>query len=112
MKLKNDPTIRVDKLSPAILFALMVADGLWKRAGVPHGCTVTSGCEGEPGDGIHSNRSKHYPQNNESGLGEAADLRVWNVDAEKMATDLRGSLGPNYDVVNEGSHIHVEYDVK
>lgn len=110
MKLKDDPTIRIDNLNTALLFALMVADGVWRRQGVPHGCTVTSGNEGEPGDGIHSYNSKHYPQNNKDGRGHAVDLRKWHVDAEEACRKLREYLGPNFDIVNEETHIHIELD--
>lgn len=111
MKLKDDASIRVDNLSSAIVLAIQAADTVWKLMGVPHGVTVTSGCEGKPGDGIHHEWSKHYPHNNESGQGEAVDLRTWNVDAERAGEKLQRFLGPAFDVVVEDTHIHVEHDI-
>lgn len=109
MKLKDDATIRVDNLSSAMVMAAQIADTVWKLMGVPHGVTITSGCEGKPGDGIHHKWSKHYPHNNESGQGEALDLRIWDVDAERAAEKLQRYLGPNYDVIKESTHIHCEH---
>lgn len=110
MKTKQDPTIRTDNLNTAILIALMTADGIWKRQGVPHGCTITSGNEGKPGDGIHSFHSKHYPQNNPDGKGRAIDLRIWDVDAEEACRKLREYLPEHFDIVLESHHIHLELD--
>jgi len=109
MKIKSDNTIRIDNLNSALLVALMVADGVWKRLGVPHGCTITSGNEGEPGDGIHSNGSLHYPQNTPDGKGRAVDLRVWDVNKDEAARRLTEYLPDNFDVVVEKHHVHVEY---
>lgn len=109
MKIKDDPQIRVDRLNSAILVALAVADGVWKRQGVPHGVTVTSGNEGEPGDGIHSYGSLHYPANTPDGTGRAVDLRIWDVDAEEAVRKLREYLPNHFDIVLEEHHIHVEY---
>jgi RHS repeat-associated protein len=62
---------------------------------------VTFGTNGTHGDG-----SLHYP-------GFAVDLRTRDLSADQRreATDLlRERLGDNYDVVDEGNHIHVEWD--
>jgi len=52
-------------------------------------------------EGNHSKGSLHY-------IGLAFDIRPGNV-----STDLiRIALGSHWDVVNEGNHIHCEYDPK
>ena len=62
-------------------------------------------------DGTHSLNSLHY-----SGL--AMDLRTKHMPAtgpncpEYVAARIRVALGPDYDIVCEGDHIHVEHDVK
>jgi len=53
-------------------------------------------------DGNHSAGSLHYD-------GLAFDIR--NPD-EVSPIELRGTLGPNWDVVFEKDHIHCEYDPK
>ncbi len=59
-------------------------------------------------DGEHKQGSLHYK-------GLAVDLRTWNLlPAERgtAAARLRVALGPEYDVVLESTHIHVEFDPK
>jgi hypothetical protein len=63
--------------------------------------TITSGT-----DGKHMPGSKHY-------TGEALDIRTSNLtrtNRERVLVALKGRLGPQYDVVLEKDHIHVEYD--
>jgi hypothetical protein len=58
-------------------------------------------------DGSHMSGSKHYE-------GDAFDLRRWYIGGKvkEFIAALKTSLGPDYDVVNEPTHIHVEYDPK
>ena len=62
---------------------------------------ITSGT-----DGTHMVGSKHY-------TGEALDFRTQGVESntlnlwrERVAT----RLGPDYQVITEGDHIHIEFD--
>lgn len=63
-------------------------------------------------DGLHSSGSLHY-------YGYAVDLRTWTKDHRQMSREekddladrLRHVIGTNYDVIVEGDHIHVEYDI-
>lgn len=56
-------------------------------------------------DGKHSDYSHHY-----KGLG--IDIRVWDIKnrIDSVCERLRERLGPEYQVINEEDHIHVEYD--
>jgi hypothetical protein len=64
-------------------------------------------------DGKHKSNSKHYD-------GDAFDLRTWETDTcgvqmtphtkQYLASLLGNSLGDNWDVVVEKTHIHCEYD--
>jgi len=57
-------------------------------------------------NGRHSANSLHYS-------GNAVDLRTRDMTEEQRqqaVEDLRNELGDDYDVVDEGDHIHVEYD--
>lgn len=63
--------------------------------------TITSGR-----DGVHSEGSLHY-----TFPGRAIDLRIWHLDdAAATVKDLQLALGPDFDVVLEDTHIHVELD--
>lgn len=54
-------------------------------------------------DGVHMRNSLHY-------VGAAVDFVVSLVGDRKLWVDgLRERLGPNYDVIDEGTHVHVEY---
>lgn len=85
---------------------------------------ITSGSEGSPDDGVHLKESKHY-------TGEAFDCRIRSILKEMIeppiAPDntlfqrdmrkvraivkaIRDDLGPDFDVVLEKDHIHVEFD--
>lgn len=77
------------------------------------GLTITSGCEGTKGDGVHGKDSLHYVQNSPSGKGRAVDIRTRDVapmDTLKFATAAGLLLGGRFDVVTEVDHIHIEYD--
>lgn len=74
---------------------------------------ITSGV-----DGVHSRESFHYEKNGSN----AWDIRVRNIKASSLrerkaiqaqwARDIEDALGCDFDVVNEGTHIHIEYDPK
>jgi hypothetical protein len=54
----------------------------------------------------HGAYSHHYK-------GLAFDIRVWDIpDVDVMVMFLREALGEHFQVINEGDHIHVEYDPK
>lgn len=73
------------------------------------GMTITSGYEGAPTDGVHKPDSLHYKR-------RAIDIRVKDVDVDRARTTYvtlaKVLLGPDFDVVWEGNHIHIEYDPK
>ena len=59
-------------------------------------------------DGVHSKNSLHY-------TGNAFDMRVWiYTEKQKKAIfyQLKKKLGINYDVVDEETHLHIEFDKK
>jgi hypothetical protein len=63
--------------------------------------TITSGT-----DGKHMTGSKHY-------TGEALDVRKSNLTKAERAAFLaavKQRLGKGYDVIDEPSHFHIEYD--
>lgn len=65
--------------------------------------TVTSGNDGE-----HMEGSKHYE-------GKAVDLRVWGIhdhDKRLMVLGVMKYWFFKWDIIDEGDHIHAEYDPK
>ena len=68
----------------------------------------------------HMKTSKHYPYNNKSLKGEAADIRTttkghYTIDQVERLQELFYSqriFADNYDLVIEGDHMHLEYDPK
>lgn len=56
-------------------------------------------------EGIHSLGSLHYE-------GLAIDFRYQKKEIEGWLGKIRSALGPGFDVVAEGDHIHAEYDPK
>ncbi|MGH8652375.1 MAG: hypothetical protein ACREYE_09465 [Gammaproteobacteria bacterium] len=66
-------------------------------------CVLTEGC-----GGTHSTRSRHYD-------GLALDLRTNHMKADhrvELAMNLTTALGPEFQVILETDHLHVEYDPK
>ncbi|MCY4524310.1 MAG: hypothetical protein OXB84_06190 [Halobacteriovoraceae bacterium] len=59
-------------------------------------------------NGVHSQNSLHYS-------GNAIDLRTRDLSpgqVDQVVKRLRKALGEDYDVVDERTHIHIEYDPK
>lgn len=68
--------------------------------------TVTYSTNGVHGVNAAGNSSFHYE-------GDAVDLRTRGLNAAErgeIVARLQDALGPNYQVVDEGNHIHIEYD--
>lgn len=113
------PNVRIEKASPQIILGMTIADHVVAQR-IRAVLTVTS-C----GDGKHSRLdSKHYPDP-KTGLVNAFDIRIKDFDghdldisaedleaAKEVVKLLKDSLGPQFDVVLESNHIHIEYDPK
>lgn len=89
----------IDKgaMTPVLVEALLFLEGLDKRL------IITSGL-----DGKHSTNSLHY-------VGRALDIRTRHLQPlhrTLLKRHLKDRLGPDYDVVLEKTHLHVEYDPK
>lgn len=57
-------------------------------------------------DSVHSKNSRHYS-------GNAFDMRIWIYTERQimlLMLELKSALGNGYDVINEGDHIHIEWD--
>lgn len=92
----------VHGLGTEILIALLIASKVYEKHGIDF--VITSGT-----DGVHGYSSEHYK-------GDAIDVRTRNITPETkknlMAGEIKQSLGNDYDVVLESTHLHIEYDPK
>lgn len=92
----------VIKPSVEIITAWTIADQVSKKL-TSKPVTITSVL-----DGKHKEDSKHYD-------GDAFDMRTFIYTVKEinaLAPALREALGPDYDVVLEADHIHIEFDPK
>ena len=99
MKIKNSVSLR--GLSPQMAIACIVIEMEFNEYGVRP--VITSGC-----DSVHGKGSRHYS-------GQALDFRTRDVNSDDMvilALNIKQSLGPQFDVVLESNHLHVEFDPK
>lgn len=97
MRLK-DHSVVPSGLHPRLVEALFIADDLHRLA-TGKELVITS-----LRDGKHKTGSKHYS-------GEAADLRIHYLPRPDIwSNELAAKVGPDFDVLLEGDHIHVEYD--
>lgn len=86
-------------LQPEMRLVKKHAGRIWSEHGQE--CVIVSALDRE-----HSDGSLHP-------FGYALDLRTSyfnSVEAGNVARELREALGDKYQVVVEGTHIHVEYD--
>ena len=99
IQLKHDTNLTGVK--PEMVMAAMVVASVYDAMG--YSTVVTSACDGKHGRG-----SLHY-------VGLALDFRTRHVAAgehDKLRDMVADALGPQFDVVLEETHLHVEYQPK
>ena len=101
MLLKSDVDLR--GMQPQILVAMIAAERIYQEAGRELMITSVT-------DGKHMEGSLHYK-------GHAVDMRTTAVGipaetVQRIAAKVKSALGPQFDVVVEGDHLHVEFDPK
>ena len=93
--------VKASGLKPEILLAIQEAREVYHVLGAT--LVITSLL-----DGKHSTNSLHYE-------GLAVDLRTRHLDESVkpiVAARIKKALGPEYDVVLERTHLHIEFDPK
>ena len=105
MALLCDCGARLTGARPEIVAVMLVAVGVYDRHA--RDCVVTSVTEGK-----HRKGSLHY-------VGSAVDLRTRHLpggasgsDAQAVGDQLRAALGPDFDVIVEKNHVHIEHQPK
>lgn len=97
MKTKVVFLVPVYGLKSEILWAIDRVAEIWPIDTL----VITSGRGGK-----HSYASIHY-------MGLAVDIRTWGLDnIHALVQAMRDVLGSDYDVIDEGTHIHIEYQPK
>lgn len=96
--------VRLHGMKPQMAIAYFEAKALWAKYGYPF--CVTAGIDGE-----HSEKSRHWD-------GAALDFRTWKdetgeqlpmADKQMLAAELQTTLGEEFYVHIEATHIHVQY---
>jgi len=103
---RESTSVSVDGLHPALLPHLFRLDH-WCRDHLGYELVITSST-----DGVHSATSRYY-------LGTAIDMRTWTTPesgvqmAEPRGTGLvaglKAFLGRDWFVLDEGTHIHIDW---
>lgn len=99
MRIRYKEGVRLHDLTPQIVLAIQSAAAVWQELGAPE--LVVTSCN----DGIHRETSLHW-------CGMACDLRIWNLpeDRRRLAvSELERDLPPDFDVILESDHVHLEY---
>ena len=94
---------RVRGIQPETVLAMQIVGSIFTKLTQGRDMVVTSACE--LGD-FRKKGSRHLS-------GYAFDLRTRGLSDELIAViarEAREALGPDYDVVDEGNHIHIEFD--
>lgn len=95
--------VKLSGLRPEILLAIYVIDGIYESNGINY--TYITSCT----DGKHGRGSLHY-------VGLAVDIRTNIIpsqgEKDKIREQIAYSLGQEYDVVLESTHLHIEYQPK
>ena len=89
-------SVRMQGIRPELLLGLLVLSDMCIRQGVTLVITHIL-------DGRHMHNSLHY-------TGAAVDVVLEQVaDRILFVAELRSRLGKDFDVIDEGDHIHIEY---
>jgi len=101
IKLKHGVKLR--GIRPEMVLGHGIVASVFDRYGLL-GCTITSANDSQHGSG-----SLHFN-------GSALDYRTRDfypeIDKTAFTSDIKDALGPEFDVVLESDHIHVEYQPK
>lgn len=98
IQIKHDVDLR--GIQPQMAIAIAIAASVYAARGGGSDLMITSGVEG-----THMVGSLHYK-------GLAVDLRMPSANRTAVRDALADALGPQFDVILEADHVHLEYDPK
>lgn len=98
LKLKEDVDCR--GLCPEILLAIQIVHSHFIVWTVSKDVVITSIC-----DSKHGRNSLHY-------IGQAVDFRIKGIDLDKPRLEVLKSALPNFDIILEDDHLHIEFQPK
>jgi len=103
MRIANDVglPVRIHGIRPELVLGLKIVEDVFHKAGEE--VVLTSVI-----DGKHSRGSLHY-------TGSAADIRTRDIPPEiqiKLVDMCKENLGPDFDIIKEYHHIHLEFQPK
>lgn len=88
--------VRLQGIRPELLVGLLIVSDMCIRQGLSAIFTHVL-------DGSHMKNSLHY-------TGAAVDFTIDLIEGRSAwVVELRERIGPAYDVIDEGTHIHIEY---
>lgn len=99
VKLKK--SARIAGLKPEMVLGIMLMKGVFDK--YDRDLVITSAL-----DSSHGRGSLHF-------VGQALDLRTRHLQENTVGpivSELEEALGPDFDVILEGNHIHVEFQPK
>ena len=98
--------VDISRLKPQIRKKLPIIADLFERH-TNGEFVVTSTYEG-----THSEGSLHYADLAVDGRSSSTNGGAFSGETLRLVDELKEELGPDYDIINEGTHIHIEYDPK
>lgn len=102
----KDSTVSIEGLQPVTALAMLQVEPVIREYTRPDQKPKDPYVITSVNDGQHMTGSKHYS-------GHAFDVRIWWLsDPLKCTGAIATKLGPDFDVVLEKDHIHIEYDPK
>ena len=106
LKIKTEGTAPclIAGVQPEIVLAIMIANGLWNQKFYSRDLVITCCTDSHQ----HNLKSLHN-------FGMAFDMRTRELEPRQImefSHELRESLGNEYDVVVEQTHLHIEFDNK
>lgn len=97
MKLKDN--VKLLGIKPELLIAIIICNSIYQKFDIE---LVITSCV----DGKHSKNSLHYS-------GNAVDIRISNIPTSeiksKIFNEIKNSLTQDYDLIDEQTHFHLEY---
>lgn len=104
IRLKNTGNrARIGGIQPEMVFAVLVVESVVQEHELGYDTVITSCTESSK---YRRKGSRHIP-------GFAIDIRtkhLTSANKNKLTENVTEALGPDYDVVLERTHLHIEYD--